>query len=266
MNLIKKLNEKREYIFKETLKIHQRLPETRIASSLSPLEIFVSLYYGNLIKFDPKNLYWEERDRFIVSKGHGAISLYPILADFGFFPKEELENVGKNFLGSIPDPIIPGFETVNGSLGHGLGVGCGIALAIKRKNIFSKTVVLCGDGELYEGSMWEAIMFAGHHRLDNLYLIVDYNKTAMLDRCVNIIDLEPLKEKFEAFRWKAFEIKDGHNIEEVYSVLKKSFEDKENKPKVIIAHTIKGKGIKKLEQSHLSHILSLNKKEIEELL
>lgn len=266
MSLIERLQIKRDFVFKELLKIHKKLPETRIASSLSPLEIFVSLYYGKLLKFDSKNPYWEGRDRFIVSKGHGSISLYPILADLGFFPKEELENVGKNFLGSIPDPIIPGYETINGSLGHGLGVGCGIAISLKRKKSNSRTVVLCGDGELYEGSMWEAIMFAGHHRLNNLYLIVDYNKTAMLDRCINIIDLEPLSDKFKAFKWEVIEIQNGHDLQEVQKKLEIAFLKDLDKPKVVIAHTVKGKGIEKLEKSHLSHILSLNEKEIEEIL
>jgi transketolase len=257
------LNEKVKYVKIETLKIHKKLPETRIASSLSPLEIFVSLYYGNILKFNPKNPNDKNRDRFIISKGHGSISMYPILADLGFFDKKELENVGKNFLGSIPDPTIPGYETINGSLGHGLGVGCGMSLALKQKNQNQNVVILTGDGELNEGSIWEAIMFAPQHKLDNLTLIVDYNRVSMLDFSKNIIDLNPLKAKFKAFKWDTFEIKDGHNVDEVYKILKKAINHRNKKPKVVIANTIKGKGIDFLEKSSLSHILSIKSDDIE---
>jgi transketolase len=256
------LNEKVKYVTIETLKIHKQLPETRIASSLSPIEIFVALYYGNILKYNPKNPKDENRDRFIISKGHGSISMYPILADLGFFDKKELKNAGKNFLGSIPDPVIPGYETINGSLGHGLGVGCGIAIALKRKNKNQNVVVLCGDGELNEGSMWEAIMFAPQHKLDNLTLIVDNNKVSMLDFSKNIIDLNPLKEKFKAFKWDVFEIENAHNIKKTYTVLKKAVNKRKKQPKVVIANTIKGKGIDFLENNPLSHVLSIKKEEI----
>lgn len=131
------LNSKSKCVRKETLKIHKIAPETRIASSLSCLEIFVALYYGKILKYNPEDLQDNKRDRFIISKGHGAISLYPILADLGFFDKSELKKVCREgtFLGGIPDSIIPGFETINGSLGHGLGVACGIALALKKKEL-----------------------------------------------------------------------------------------------------------------------------------
>ncbi len=150
------LKERACHVRRETLKIHRIAQETRIASSLSAVEIFTVLYFGRILKFDPKNIKWEERDRLIVSKGHGAISLYPILAGFGFFSKGELSKVGSagSFLGGIPDPVVPGFETVNGSLGHGLGIGCGIALALKAKGNPAKVFVILGDGELYEGSVW----------------------------------------------------------------------------------------------------------------
>ena len=117
------LRKKAKEIRKETLLIHKRAPETRVASSLSPIEVFVALYYGKVLNFDPKNPLWEGRDRFVISKGHGSISMYPILADLGFFDKSELEKVCRpgSFLGGIPDPIIPGYETINGSLGHGMG-------------------------------------------------------------------------------------------------------------------------------------------------
>jgi len=257
------LNKKTKYVRVETLKIHKKLPETRIASSLSCVEIFVALYYGEILNFNPNNPSDENRDRFIISKGHGSISMYPILADLGFFKKEELNNIGNNFLGSIPDPIIPGYETINGSLGHGLGVGVGISLALKQRKQKQNVVVLVGDGELNEGSMWEAIMFAPQHNLDNLTLIIDNNKVSMLDFSKNIIDLSPLKDKFESFHWDVFEIKNGHDIYEVYNTLKKTINYRNSHPKVVIVNTIKGKGVNFLEKSSFSHILSIKSEDID---
>ena len=262
-SIIELLKEKSLWVRKETLNIHKVAPETRLASSLSDVEIFVALYYGGILKFNPKNPRWEERDRFIISKGHGAISLYPILADFGFFDKSELGEVCKesSFLGGIPDTMIPGFETINGALGHGLGVACGSAVALKNKNSAAKVFVLMGDGELFEGAVWEAIMFAGHHQLNNLILIIDNNKISMLDYCRNIIDLTPIEEKLHVFKWKVKTI-DGHNIEEVYDSLNSLKEDKSDHPRVLIANTIKGKGVPKLENDVLCHIKSLKEDEI----
>lgn len=268
MELIKLLKEKSKFIRCETLKIHKLAPETRVASSLSPIEIFVSLYYGNILKYNPKDPRDDNRDRFIISKGHGSISMYPILADLSFFDKSELKNVCRNgtFLGGIPDPIIPGYETVNGSLGHGLGVGAGIAVALKTKQKEQSVVILTGDGELNEGSNWEAIMFAQQHKLDNLTLIVDYNKVSMLDFSKNIIDMNSLNKKFEAFNWDVFEVEDGHNIEEVYNTLKRVIEARKQKPKVVIVNTIKGKGVPFLETHALSHILSVKPEDIDSLI
>ena len=261
------LREKTIWVRKETLKIHKIAPETRISSSLSPVEIFVVLYYGKILNFDAKNINWEGRDRFIISKGHGAISMYPILADLGYFDQNELKNVGKEgtFLGGIPDSVIPGFETINGSLGHGLGVACGIALALKRKKAKEMVFVLLGDGELYEGSVWEAIMFAGEHKLDNLILILDNNRVCMLDYCKKILDLEPHEEKFKAFKWDVVTV-DGHDVNQLFHSLIALKEEKNNKPKLLIANTIKGKGVPRLETDSLSHIKSLKSAEIDEIL
>lgn len=261
------LKQKASWVRKETLKIHKIAQETRIASSLSAVEIFVTLYYGKIINFDSTNLRWEKRDRLVISKGHGAISFYPILADVGYFDKEELGKVGQegSFLGCIPDCIIPGFETTNGALGHGLGVACGISLALKKKRRNEKVFVILGDGELFEGSIWEAVMFAGEHRLDNLIVIIDHNKVCMLDYCRNVIDLGPLDDKFRVFKWKA-ETVDGHDVYALYHALVALREDKEDKPRVLIAHTIKGKGIPRLETDPLSHVKSLKAEEIDAIL
>lgn len=262
------LKQKAKFIRIETLRIHKKAPETRVASSLSPIEIFVSLYYGEILNYNPKQPKDELRDRFIISKGHGSISMYPLLADLGFFDASELNNVCQNgtFLGGIPDPVIPGYETVNGSLGHGLGVGCGMALALKGKQKKQNVVVLVGDGELNEGSNWESIMFAYQHKLDNLTLIVDYNKVSMLDFSENILDLNSLSGKFKAFNWDVYEISDGHDINEVYNSLNNVLSVRNGTPKVVIAHTIKGKGVPFLETHSLSHILSIKPDDIDRLI
>lgn len=268
MSNIELLKAKAKFIRCETLKIHKLAPETRVASSLSPIEIFVSLYYGRILSYNPKDSRDESRDRFIVSKGHGSISMYPLLADVGFFHKSELDNVCKDgtFLGGIPDPIIPGYETVNGSLGHGLGVGCGMAVALKTKQKKQNVVVLTGDGELNEGSNWEAIMFAPQHKLDNLTLVIDYNKVSMLDFSQNIINMNSLNTKFKAFNWNVYEIVDGHNVEEVSHILEEAINERDNKPKVVIVNTIKGKGVPFLETHSLSHILSVKPEDIDTLI
>lgn len=258
------LNKKSFWVRRETLNIHRITKEPRLSSSLSCVEIFVVLYYGKILNFNPSNIKWEKRDRFIVSKGHGGISLYPILADLGYFDKKELAKVCKegSLLGAMPDPNIPGFETINGSLGHGLGVACGMAMALRRKKRNEKVFVLLGDGELYEGSVWEAIMFAGHHKLDNLIVIVDNNKVCMLDYCKNILELEPLDKKFKVFNWDT-KIVDGHDVSQLYTALKLLKKEKNNKPKVLIANTIKGKGVTRLEIDSLSHIRVLTLEEID---
>lgn len=261
------LKEKVQWVWRETLKLHGMAPGTRIASSLSPIEILVVLYYGGIMKVTPKDIYSESRDRFIISKAHGSISFYPILADFGYFESSELSRICQegSFLGSIPDPTVPGYETMNGSLGHGLGVGCGMAIGLRTKKSENLVFVLQGDGELHEGSVWEAIMFASEHRLDNLILIIDYNKACMLDYCKNIINLEPIEEKFKVFGWDVRSV-DGHNTLKLYETLSALKGKRNGKPKAVIAHTIKGRGVSRLETDPLCHIRSLSRKEVDALI
>ena len=251
-------------IRRETIRVHGIAPSTRIASSLSAVEILVALYYGGVMEQNPKEPRSETRDRLIVSKGHGAIAMYPILADLGYFDPSELDRTCKagSFLGGIPDTVVPGFETINGSLGHGLGVAAGMALALRLKGGRETVFVLLGDGELYEGSVWEAIMFAGHHRLDNLVLIVDNNRVAMLDYCQNIIGMEPLVPKFEAFGWSVKEV-DGHDVNEVQRTLQGLKANRTGNPKVLVANTVKGKGIPFLESDSLCHLRTLTSTEVE---
>ena len=261
------LQEKSHWVWRQTLAIHRRAPETRLASSLSPIEIFVALYYGGVVVFDAVNPYAENRDRVIISKGHGSICMYPILADLGYFPLEELQRVCKtgSFLGGIPDPVIPGYETVNGSLGHGLGVGSGIALALKRKQSQQSVFVIVGDGELHEGANWEAIMFASQHRLDNLNLIVDDNQISMLGYTDDIVSHGSLSARLSAFGWECLDV-DGHNIIEVQSALLQMKKTCTGKPKALIAKTLKGHGVPGLENAPLSHIINPNRELIDTLL
>jgi len=261
------LQEKSHWVWKETLKIHLSAPETRLASSLSAVEIYVAFYYGGVLNFDPNIPKWEGRDRCIFSKGHGSISMYPILADLGFFAIEELQHVCKSgsFLGGIPDPIIPGYETLNGSLGHGLGVGAGMALGLNRKGSKNNVFVVTGAGELHEGANWEAIMFATQHKLDNLHLIVDNNKVSMLGYTDDIISHMDLSLRLSAFGWECGSV-DGHDVIAVQSALLKMKESKNGKPKALIANTVKGRGVPKLENEPLCHIINPKPELLESLL
>jgi len=261
------LHEKAQWVYRETLKINKRSPEVRIASSLSSVEIFVALYYGGLLRLTPKDPFADSRDRCIVSKGHGSICLYPILADLGFFPMEELEKVSRagSFLGCIPDPKIPGYETINGSLGHGLGVGSGIALALKRKRKDQKVFVVTGDGELQSGPVWEALMFAAHHKLDNMNVIVDNNRISMLGFTEDAVSFGSLPGKLEAFGWAVSEA-DGHDVMALHAALKKMKETAQGKPKILLAHTKKGRGVPFLENEALCHVMSIRPDVMEQLL
>jgi transketolase len=184
--------------------------------------------------------------------------MYPILADLGFFDPEELMRVcvRGGILGGIPDPIIPGYETVNGSLGHGLGVATGMALALARKKAGSPQVfVLTGDGELHEGACWEAIMFASHHKLDRLNLIVDDNRTSMLAHTEDVVSLGALDQRLESFGWEVAMV-DGHDVEAVTDALAVMKMKHDGRPKALIAKTIKGRGVPGLENEPLAHILA----------
>lgn len=250
-----------------TLRIHAAAPETRVASSLSAVEIYTSLFYGGLLRHNPANPRDPARDRLIVSKGHGSISLYPILADRGFFPKEELARVCQrgSFLGGIPDPVIPGYETVNGSLGHGPGVGSGMALALKRQGSDRRVVVVTGDGELHEGAVWEALLFAAHHQLDNLVLIVDDNARCMMDNTARVVGLAPLASKFRAFGWSTDEV-DGHDVGALVAVIGRAMTSDYPGPRAVIARTIKGKGAPSLEGDPLCHVRTLSPTDVEGLI
>jgi transketolase len=224
-----------------------------IGGAFSIIEILTTLYYGDILKFDPNNPKWEDRDRFILSKGHAGIALYAVLADLGFFPKEEMDYLNKGrLLAEHPDPRIPGIEVVSGSLGHGLSIGSGMALADKLNKNPRATIVLMGDGECYEGSVWEAAMFASHHELNNLCGIIDRNGLITHGSTEEINKLEPFSDKWKAFGWEVYEV-DGHNLKELKTTLKLATNKTKKKPSMIIAKTVKGKGVSFMENQPKWH-------------
>ncbi len=246
-------------------KIRKNILDTSLAAgassshfggSLSTVEILVTLF-EKVLNFKSENPTWEDRDRFILSKGHACLGYYSILAEKGFFSIEELKNFEKNESFLLGHPVInkqKGIEFSNGSLGMGLSIGIGVALAAKKKNKNYKTYVLIGDGECNEGSIWEAAMSAPHFQLDNLTAILDNNKLQQTGTNNEIMTTENLSKKWRSFNWNTIEV-DGHNIAE----LKKAFEEKSKKPKLILAKTIKGKGFKFSENNNEWHHKVLTK-------
>jgi len=257
-NLKKKSNEIRNKILDMSI-----ASGGHIASSLSCVDILVSLYYGGVLRFNPKKPEWNKRDRFILSKGHAEMALYAILADLGFFSYKWINNCyrqGECHLGGHPDFSIPGVEISSGSLGHGLGIGAGISLSAKMDGEKHIQYVLMGDAECTEGVIWETALFASKHELENLIAIIDRNHISALEHTEDFTNLEPFLEKWKAFGWDAIAV-DGHSCMELIMVLKKNLDRKRNKPLVIIAETVKGKGISFMENDPMWHVLSLNKKE-----
>jgi len=215
--------------------------------AFSCIDMLTALYF-EVLKIDPNNPTWPERDYFILSKGHSSIALYTALAMRGFFDKEIMDSFRQDgsILGGHPDMHkVPGVEMSTGSLGHGLSVGIGLALAAKIDERENKTYVLMGDGETQEGSIWEAAMSASHYKLDNLVGIVDRNRIQIDGFTEDVMSLEPYRAKWEAFGWEVAEI-DGHSLSEVVATLK-SMPLKAGKPSLIISHTTKGKGISFME-------------------
>ena len=214
-----------------------------IGGSLSVTDILVALYF-KILKIDPKEPEWPDRDRLVMSKGHGATALYSILAERGFFPKKELKTFGtlnSNFQVHPDKNKVPGIEASTGALGQGLSIGLGMALAARLDWKDYYTFVILGDGEIQEGQIWEAAMFASHYRLDNLTAILDYNNVQLMGNVSEIMEIAPVAEKWSAFGWKVLEA-DGHDFNQIVENLGKAKEIK-GKPTIIIANTTKGKGV-----------------------
>jgi transketolase len=224
---------------------------SHIGAILSVADI-VAVLYADIMKYDPKNPKLANRDRLILSKGHAGGSIYAALAEVGFFDVDELSTHyadGSRLSGHVSHKNVPGVEFSTGSLGHGLSVGAGMAMAAKRDGKQHRVFVICGDGECDEGSMWEAILFANHFKLNNLTMIIDHNKLQSLASCHDTLDLISLSEKLFAFGWNVIEI-DGHNHKELKEAL--LYIDKE-KPTCVVANTVKGKGVSFMENQVLWH-------------
>jgi transketolase len=230
---------------------------SHIGSSYSMAELLAVLY-GNVLRVDPSRPDWPERDRFILSKGHGCAGLYAVLAERGFFPRDWLSTFYKDGsrLPGHATHSIPGIEVSTGSLGHGLSIATGMALASSRSAKSFRVFALLSDGECDEGSTWEAAMFAGHHKLDGLTAIIDYNKIQGMGAVNDILALEPLVTKWESFGWAVKEIS-GHNLGQVLDAFQ-NLPISGCKPSCIIAHTIKGKGVSFMEGETLWHYRSPN--------
>jgi len=244
------------------LRMVHRANASHIGSCLSIADILAVLY-GYSLKIDPNNPDWAERDRFILSKGHAAAVYYAVLSERGFFPKEWLDTYSTDMsplCGHVNRFGVPGVELSTGSLGHGLPVGCGMALAGKNDNIPWRVFVLLSDGELDEGSNWEAILFAPHHKLDNLVVVVDYNRIQSFGTVSEVLSLESLSSKWKSFHWSIREV-DGHD----HIALARTFDGlpfEKGKPSVVIAHTVKGKGVSFMENRLEWHYKSPNDEQL----
>lgn len=250
---LKKYQNLAKKIRKEIIEISYKTKSTHIGPSFSIIELLISLYFKHL-KINPKNPLDKNRDKFILSKGHACPALYTTLFYRGFFNRKFFDGFAKDG-GTLEHHINLnqkiGIEASTGSLGHGLSLGIGMALAAKNNKSKEKIFVILSDGELDEGSNWEAIMFAAQQKLDNLIAIVDYNKIQALGRVKEVIDLKPLAKKWQSFNWAVKEIK-GHDFNQIFNALEK-IPFRKNKPSVIIAHTIKGKGVSFMENKLLWH-------------
>lgn len=256
-DLSKICNNYRKVLFEKFLEVGQGHP----GSVFSMLEIAVTLFYKSFIRFDENSKKF--KDKIIISKGHATVTLYPILKDFGVIPEKEWDNWGKKDKDSIlrvfGNTSIPGIDATTGSLGHGLGVGCGLAYLYQKKNIDKKVYVVISEGELYEGSTWEALLFAAHHNLKNLNVIIDENSLIILGKTDDCLKLDPIKNKIEGFGFDVEEV-DGHNLEELENAFKKETQG----TKIVLAKTIKGKGLSVMENQAKWHYWNaISEKEIE---
>lgn len=232
--------------------------------SLSEVEILVALYF-NVLRHDPGNVKWAQRDRFILSKGHGVPALYAVMAECGYIDMKmlsTLRKLGSPLQGHPDQRMFPAMEACTGSLGQGISLGIGCALAAKLDKSDFHTFVLVGDGEIQEGQNWEAAMFAPFHKLNNLTVIVDYNKLQLDGFVKDILDVAPLDQKFKSFGWNV-QVIDGHDLPVVLATLKSARANSTDKPTCIIANTIKGKGVSFMENVPEWHGVAPKPNEVE---
>ncbi|MEO0300684.1 MAG: transketolase [candidate division WOR-3 bacterium] len=249
------LNEKALIVRRKIIKMLYKAGSGHPGGSLSIVDILVTLYFGGILRYREEDPFWPLRDRLILSKGHGVPALYSVWSEIGWIPEHMLWTLRKinSPLQGHPDRRkFPILEISSGSLGQGLSVGIGMALAGKIDKKDYRVYVIMGDGEMEEGQVWEGAMFASFHKLSNLTVILDYNKFQLDGPIKKILDIEPLKEKWESFGWEVFEV-DGHSIEELSSVFLEIKNNNFEKPQCVIAHTIKGKGVSFMENNNEFH-------------
>jgi transketolase len=257
-DLISRLEEKAKLVRRETVRLSRIAGAGHYTGTFSCAELFSALYYSQL-RFRPDESAWDDRDRFVLSKGHAAIGLYPVLADLGFFDAELLENYTRLLspLGDHPDMRkVPGADFSSGSLGHGLSVSLGMALAARVTGRSYLTHCVMGDGELAEGQVWSAAMAAGHYKAANLVAIVDRNQLSIDGNTENVMGVEPLDDKFAAFRWDVRRI-DGHDYDEILDTFAYARERGDERPLCIIADTVKGRGVRRMELDKDWHVGNL---------
>lgn len=266
--LISELQERARLIRLETLRLAKIAGSGHYTSVFSCAEILAALYYYEL-RLNPTNKNSQDHDHFILSKGHAAIGLYPILANLGFFDAQLLENYGKynsNF-GDHPDmKKVPGIDFSSGSLGHGLSIGVGIAAGSKLNSKKYNTWVLLGDAELAEGQIWEAAMSATHYKLGKLRAIIDVNQMGIDGFTKDVMNVEPIDEKFRSFGWSTYRI-NGHDLVELKETLDSIRHCDDERPKCIIADTVKGKGVARMELNpdwHVGNLTGLSYAEVEQ--
>lgn len=262
--LRERAREMRRYILTSTTAAGSGHP----SSSMSAVEVLTALYFGGILRYDPKNPQWPERDRFIMSKGHASPGLYAVLAMAGYFPTDDLQTlrkIGSPLEGHPNMRRLPGVEASTGSLGQGLSIGLGVALAARLDGRPSRVYVMLGDGEIQEGQVWEAAMAAAKFKLDSLTAIVDRNMYQQSQSVANVMPSEePLLEKWRAFGWHTLDI-DGHDVTAVIQALQEA-QATAGKPTVIVAHTVKGKGVSFVEADWTYHGRAVAAKELEKAL
>jgi len=243
------LDDRSRYLRRLVLRAVENGGRGHIGPALSIVEIIRALY-DHILRYRPREPKWPGRDRFILSKGHGCIALYAVLADRGFFPIEELDRFCHfdSILGGHPEVKVPGVEACTGALGHGLPIGVGMALAARMQGRDSRVYVLMGDGEINEGAVWEAAACADKHRLSQLTAIIDYNKFQSAGSVFEIQSMEPLADKWRSFGFRAFEC-NGHDVAALRQVFLDAAAAGGDGPRVVICHTIKGKGIPAAENN-----------------
>jgi transketolase len=275
MNMILKSMEEQKEIYQlikdkaklsrlETIRLISLAGSGHYGSSFSCAEIFAILYY-QVMKYDPKRPQWQERDRFVMGKGHAAVGLYPILADVGFFSKEQLDTyteLGSAF-GDHPDMNkIPGIDFSSGSLGHGISACVGMALGARLDGIQNRIYCLLGDGEIQEGQVWEAAMSAANFKLGNLVGILDNNKVTVDGVTKDLMNIYPIREKFESFGWNVVDV-DGHDVPALLAAFSHLPTPDSDQPTLLLCDTVSGKGVSWMEDTFEWHVANLAPEDIE---